>query len=130
MNLMTKRDIIKNWLFKAEKDVETAKDLFEGGHYDWSLFIWHLAIEKALKAKILSLGGEIIFTHDLRRLAKETEINFTSKQLNQLDEITTFNLEARYDDYKLSFYKKANKKYAQEWVKVSEQLYKFIVGSI
>ncbi len=127
---MTKKTVIKNWLFKAKKDVETAKDLFKLGHYDWSLLIWHLAIEKALKAKILSLGKEIIFTHDLRRLAKKTGIDFTPQQLEQLDEITTFNLEARYDDYKLSFYKKANREYTKKWAEICENLYNFIIRTI
>ena len=44
---MSNQEMIKNWLLKSEKDVETAKDLYKTKHYDWCLFIWHLAIEKA-----------------------------------------------------------------------------------
>lgn len=43
--------------------------------------------------------------------------------MSQLNEITTFNIEARYDDYKLSFYKKANKEYAEEWSEICEKIY-------
>lgn len=103
---MTKKQIIRSLLLKAEKDIKTAKDLFKLGHYDWSLFIWHLSLEKILKAKIASLDKEIIYTHDLVRLAKKAEIPLNQKLIAQLNEITTFNIEARYDDYKLSFYKK------------------------
>ncbi|MDO8609045.1 MAG: HEPN domain-containing protein [bacterium] len=35
---MNKVEIIKNWLEKAEKDVETANDLFKLKRFDWSLF--------------------------------------------------------------------------------------------
>ena len=127
---MRKAQVIKNWLTKAQSDVKAAKDLFNSGHFDWCLFVWHLAIEKALKAKIISLNKDVIYTHDLRRLASKTDIKFTKTQLEQLDEITSFNIEARYDDYKLSFYKKANKDYARRWSKICESLYSFILKSI
>lgn len=122
--------MIKNWLFKAEKDIETANELYKSKHYDWCLFIWHLAIERALKVKILSLNKSIIYVHDLKRLAKETDIVFEQEQINNLNEIITFNLEARYDDYKLSFYKKANKDYAKKWTTICRILYKFIIEKI
>ena len=127
---MSSKKLLESLLFKAKKDVETAEDLFKLKHFDWCLFIWHLAIEKVLKARLLSLGKEIIYTHDLRRLAKEAEISFTKEQLEQLDEITTFNLEARYDDYKLSFYKKADEVYTKRWVKICKELYDLILNSI
>jgi len=122
--------MIKNWLLKAEKDVETAEDLYKSKHYDWCLFIWHLVIEKALKAKILSLNKPIIYVHDLKRLANETNIVFDQEQIINLNEITSFNLEARYDDYKLSFYKKANIDYAKKWTNICENIYRLIIINI
>ncbi|PIP63538.1 DNA-binding protein [Candidatus Roizmanbacteria bacterium CG_4_9_14_3_um_filter_33_18] len=127
---MSNRQMIKNWLLKAKKDVETAEDLYKSRHYDWCLFIWHLAVEKALKAKILSLNKPIVYVHDLKRLAKETDIIFDSEQTANLNEITSFNLEARYDDYKLSFYKKANKEYTDKWTQICKSIYKLVVTNI
>jgi len=72
----------------------------------------------------------IIFTHDLIRLAKQAEIVLTDKIITQLNEVTTFNIEARYDDYKLSFYKKATKSYAQKWSKICENFYNFVKKTI
>jgi len=42
----------------------------------------------------------------------------------QLTEISTFNIAARYDDYKFKFYKKATHEYAKKWLAVSKKLYK------
>jgi HEPN domain-containing protein len=109
---MENKQIIRNWLLKAEKDVETAQDLSRLKHYDWSLFIWHLALEKILKAKLIA--------QDI-----ETKIVLSPLQFKQLNEITTFNIEARYDDYKLSFYTKATEEYAKKWSKICEVLYIF-----
>jgi len=122
---MENKQIIRNWLLKAEKDVETARDLSRLKHYDWSLFIWHLALEKILKAKLIAQDIEIIYTHNLARLARKTKIVLSPLQFKQLNEITTFNIEARYDDYKLSFYYKATEEYAQKWSKICEVLYIF-----
>jgi len=123
---MSKKQIINSLLLKAKRDVETAKDLFGLKHYDWSLFIWHLAIEKILKAKIVSLNQEIIYTHDLVRLAKLARIPLDQELTSQLNEITTFNIEARYDDYKLSFYKKANLEYTKKWTKICERIFNLV----
>lgn len=120
---MENKQIIQNRLLKAEKDVETAQDLFRLRHYDWSLFIWHLAIEKILKALLVIKNIPILFTHDLARLAKAAHITLTDLQITQLNEITTFNIKARYDDYKLSFYNKTTKEYTEKWIKICEGLY-------
>jgi len=127
---MTKKQVIGSLVFKSEKDIKTARDLWELKHYDWSLFIWHLAIEKILKAKIASLDKGIIFTHDLVRLAKKAEVPLGQELVAQLNEITTFNVEARYDDYKLSFYKRADKNYAEKWSKTCQKIYLSIKNSL
>lgn len=76
---MTIKQIVESLLLKSEKDTEAAKDLFKLKYYDWSLFIWHLAIEKILKAKTVSSDEKIIYTHDLVRLAKKAKISLLIK---------------------------------------------------
>lgn len=120
---MERNQIVKSLITKAEKDIKTATDLFKLKHYDWSLFIWHLALEKILKASLLAQNQTIIYTHDLSRLAKKAKINLTAEEIKLLNEITTFNIEARYDDYKLSFYNKATKEYAEKWMKMCMYLF-------
>lgn len=127
---MSVEQMIKNILLKAKKDIKTAGDLFQLKHYDWSLFIWHLAIEKVFKAKILTLKKQIRFIHDLTHLAKEAGISLDEKLIYELNEITSFNLEARYDDYKLSFYNKATKEYTQKWITICKRIYLTIINSL
>ncbi|PJA55719.1 DNA-binding protein [Candidatus Roizmanbacteria bacterium CG_4_9_14_3_um_filter_33_18] len=127
---MSNEKMIKNWLLKAENDIATANDLYKSKHYDWCLFIWHLAIEKALKAKISSLKKEYLYTHKLVKLAELAEFPINKKVLEQLREITSYNIEARYDDYKLSFYKKATKEYTSKWVIICEDIFKIIIKTI
>ena len=117
----------KIWFEPAERNRITAKDMLDNKHYNWSLFVWHLSLEKLLKGIVAQNSDEVPFIHNLSKIATQTSIKFTDEQLDQLDEITTFNLEARYDDYKYDFYKKATAEYSNKWHKICEELYLWIM---
>jgi HEPN domain-containing protein len=87
-------------------------DFFKIKRYNWALFLGHLVIEKLLKAyyvKINSNHPPLI--HDLLKLAIKSNLTLTDDQKFVLDNITTFNINARYDDYKLAFYKRCTLEY-------------------
>jgi len=123
---MTREQIIKTIVFKAESDAQTARELYKIGRNDWCLFIWHLAIEKMLKAILLTEEKEIEYTHKLLALARKTSISLSKSQEKYLREITTYNIEARYDDYKLSFYYKADNDYTQKWNTICADVYRLL----
>ncbi len=127
---MTEKEVIDSLVKSSEDDVKTAKSMLRSKHYHWSLFIWHLAIEKVLKAKIVKLNKEIPHIHNLLQLAKKAEIDINESLKKQLKEIGLYNIEARYDDYKRSFYKKATKEYTERWVKISEKIYALVKKQI
>lgn len=127
---MTKTTAVKNLIFQAKKDSESAIDLYKSNHYDWSLFLWHLAIEKLLKAKIILLDKQVIFTHNLILLAKSSELKISEQLEDELKEITSYNIAARYDDYKLSFYKKADNAYTKKWIAICKKIYQLIRNSL
>jgi hypothetical protein len=56
------------------------------------------------------------FTHDLRKLARLSGIEFEEKHFSWLDTISTFNLSVRYDDYKEAFYKKCTVEFTDTWI--------------
>lgn len=112
---MTKEEYIKYWLETAEEDWQVANHLFEKGHYSWCLFIAHLVIEKLLKALyVQNIDRDVPYIHDLTKIAKKANIEVDDEKKVILDTITTFNIAARYDDYKRKFYKKCSKEYTQK----------------
>ncbi len=119
-------------LTSIEDNVLVANDLFNSEHYSWSLFIWHLVVEKIIKTYLIKTGKEVPYIHDIRKLVEHSEINVRDLDISvsELDEITAFNLEARYDDYKFEFYKKADKEYSLKWAEKCELLYKFYMNKI
>lgn len=109
--------IYEHWLEMSDKDFETMQHLYQSGDRHWALFLGHLVLEKLLKAYIVKhTNNAAPFTHDLSRLAQVTSLNFSSDQLNWLDTITTFNINARYDDYKQAFYKKCTIEFTETWI--------------
>ena len=48
----------KDWRDQAERDVRHAQHAVEDGDYEWSAFAAQQAAEKALKALIMTRGGE------------------------------------------------------------------------
>lgn len=63
------------------------------------------------------------YIHALDALAIKTELEFNDKQAEQLKIITTFNIRARYDDFKYSFYKRCTKVYTEKYFNISKDLY-------
>lgn len=121
-----KIDIEKNfdhWIKTSDKDFDTMNHLFEAKDYHWALFLGHLVIERLLKAGIVkATAAHPPFSHDLRRLARLSEIKFKSIQLGWFDTLTTFNLNARYDSYKQAFYEKCTVEYTTKWISNIEEL--------
>lgn len=115
--------VIQHWLDSAEKNKETMLNLFESKDYSWALFIGHLVLEKTIKALyVKKFNQHALFTHDLLRLAKKTELSLTDEYEEWLDVITTFNLNARYDNYKQEFYKLCTKEFSLVWLDRIEEI--------
>ncbi len=102
------------WLNTAESDLLTAGKLFSSGDYHWCLFIGHLVVEKMLKALYTQNNNDTPpRTHDLVKLAKLAKIDLNTSKITIYNRINDFNIEARYPDEKLSFYKVATKEFAE-----------------
>lgn len=111
---MQKQELVAYWLDTAEKDYQAMKHLYASRDYHWSLFMGHLVIERLLKALFVAYHDEgmgVPHSHDLLLLAEKAGIDTTRRQKDLLDPITTFNIGARYPDYKRSFYLKCTPEY-------------------
>jgi len=112
-----KERVFNYWIESSDKDFNTMIDLYQTKNYHWSLFIGHLVIEKLLKALYVKTKGEYPpMIHDLRRLCEKSDIQIDPTYSIALDSISRFNINARYDDYKQSFYKLCNEAFTTEWI--------------
>ncbi|WP_418314662.1 HEPN domain-containing protein [Salicibibacter kimchii] len=105
------KKIIKRWNLYKSKD------------FHWCLFMGHLVIEKLLKAvyvsKFFSYPPRI---HNLLRLAEKSNLQISEEQANELDMLTTFNINARYPDYKQSIYRKSTEAFTAKHIEKIKEL--------
>jgi AbiV family abortive infection protein len=121
--MKTEQEIVKYWRTASKEDFDTAEILFQNKKYHHALFFCHLSIEKMLKALIvMSTKSAPPLIHDLVRLAEKAGLDPNEPQKDMLAEITTFNIGARYDDYKLSFRKKARKQFTLKYLKKTAEI--------
>lgn len=91
--------------------------MFESKKYNWALFVGHLSIEKLLKALYVKINNDYPpFIHNLLRLAENCKLDLTEEQKLFYATVTAFNINGRYDDYKMSFQKKCTREFTFKWI--------------
>ncbi|MDD4108753.1 MAG: HEPN domain-containing protein [Prolixibacteraceae bacterium] len=109
--------IVNHWIETSNDDFNTMLTLYNSKSYGWSLFLGHISTEKLLKALYVKRFKEHApFTHNLYRLGELIGLELSDEYSDWLDQITSFNLNARYDDYKKEFYKLCTPDYTQNWI--------------
>jgi HEPN domain-containing protein len=124
---MNKKKVLDYFQNQALEDLDTAKKLINAKKYHHGLFFAHLAIEKLIKGLVYkNINKHPLPIHNLKKLAKQAKLNINEKQSKQLKEITSWNIEARYDNIKRQFYKKATKDFTLNWFKIVKELYQWL----
>ena len=119
---MTRDEHIAYWVEESDRDLAVMRSLFDNQHHTWSLFVGHLVLEKLLKALyVKKVDLHVPQIHNLLKIARACGLQMTDEQEEFLLEVTTFNIKARYPDYKQSFQRKANREFtADRLVRIEE----------
>ena len=124
MEIKERDELQRTWLKSAVEDLGTAKDLLRLGRFSGCLFFCHLVIEKTLKAIYIKVNDTYPPpTHKLINLANLSKLKLSTELKLHLSEITTFNVEARYDIFKEKLYKKATKEFTQKYFDITKELF-------
>jgi HEPN domain-containing protein len=101
--------------------------MFESKRFSWSLFVGHLMMEKLLKAYFVKMKSDYPpLIHNLLRLAEKADLKLTADIMEQLVTITAFNINGRYDDYKMSFKNQCTPEFTSDWVNKLRELRSWI----
>jgi len=120
---MKKEELVNYWIDASETDYTAMENLFKSKDFIWSLFLGHLVLEKLLKALALQNNNETILKiHDLNKLAKSAGLQLDESMKNLFDIITSFNIEARYPDYKKEFYRKCDFEFTSAYIKKIKEM--------
>lgn len=120
---------IQYWIDISEYDLDVAGGMLEKGYYIYVGFMCHQSIEKMLKAIYVKNNNKIPpYIHKLDRLIYESKIKnlFSETQLDFIDELTPLNIQARYPAYKDSIYKLVTREKAEDILKKTKGLWKWL----
>jgi len=124
--------IVAHWVERSKYDLDTAKAMLDTGRYLYVSYMCQQAIEKILKAIIAQQGKENFPIHNLNRLAEisliDAELN--AEKFNFLAELTPYNIEARYGDYKESLSEIINDKKAQKVYEKTLEIHEWLYQKI
>ena len=126
---MTNIDLMNFWIESANEDYDTMMYMKAGRKNTWYLFMGQMVIEKLLKAlyaKSNVSAPHAPKSHDLMYLAQKINLTVTETQKLYLNEITRFNLNSRYDDYKREFSKKCTDEYTEKQINKIEEVKKWL----
>jgi HEPN domain-containing protein len=125
---MTKKEeLAVYWQKSAEADLVVAEHLFEKEDYHYCLFIGHLVLEKALKALyVIRKDPNAPYKHSLPLLAQKAGLELSEEQEAFLEEVTDFNIEARYPDIKFSFFKRCTKEFTEDYFERIKEFYQWL----
>lgn len=120
-----RKEFINAWRKSAEEDLSIASKLFRSRDYSYALFFCHLALEKILKAVFIAKKDDAPPPlHDLIKLCQKSGIKLNESKVKDLTEISSFNIEARYDVMKEKLYKKATAGFTKEYLSKTIILFK------
>jgi HEPN domain-containing protein len=122
----------KHWIDSSNDALDTARLLANKKKFTHSMFFLHLAVEKMLKALFANRNeAEPVVGHNLPNLAsKIKDVDFPHERLELLIRITSFNIEARYNDYEKSFYKACDKKFSEEYLALGSELLEWLKSQL
>ncbi len=122
---MEKKEHIAYWKNGAAEDLETALYNISGKRHVPALFFFHLTIEKLLKGIWVkdNFSNTPPFTHDLLKLSSETTLELSGEDYDFLGTINSWNIEARYPDFKKTLHRIATDAYMKVHVDRIKKLY-------
>lgn len=114
---MSRNEAVDYWISSALEDWKISQTLYSGNKFNYALFFLQLTIEKLIKAThVFKHDEHPLYIHNLVLLAQKAGLKFDEAMMEDLKEISSFNVSARYDSYKRDFYQKSTAEFAKKWM--------------
>jgi HEPN domain-containing protein len=105
----------------SKYDFEVARSLFDSGHYIYTLFMCHLAVEKLLKAIVAESQEEMPpKLHNLIRLSELGQLVFPDEFRTFIEELNNVSIPTRYPENFVQLSKRLNKAYTRKCLSQTE----------
>lgn len=119
------KELTEYWITNSKTKLKSMKKLYESKCYADALYYGHMILEMILKAHVVkNTKKPALKIHNLRRLSEMAEAELEPDDIKLLVKVNEFNMETRYPDEKMKFYKLCTKSYTDEFYKPIIILYK------
>lgn len=117
------------WLDKAKESLDDAVSSFESHRYGLTAFCCQQALEKLLKTAIIKFKVERPRKiHDLLPLLKDSNLEISEKDKQEIAKISKFYFLVRYPDINKEFF--ATSKIAKDTVKKTKEIFLWIKNKL
>ena len=126
--MMTRKQHVDYWLHGASENMKDMRGAIKSKRRPMAMFCGHLAVEKMLKGLCAVRSIDIQREHKLIKLATISGLIaiLSEEQEDELINITSFNIGARYDDFKMRFHATCTPQYVAEWSKKITAWHKYL----
>lgn len=120
--------LVSFWRDGSLQAMQTAEEIFQKtSQFAMVLFNLHLAIEKALKSKIVELNSEYApYSHNLVYLVSKIKLAPSQQILENLARISEYNLTTQYPEDKAALKELADKSLAEKEFKNTQEILTWI----
>ncbi|TAL49901.1 HEPN domain-containing protein [Patescibacteria group bacterium] len=116
LSIKKTNEFAEYWVKSSREKRKTMESLYASRRYADCLFFGHLILEKALKALVVvKTRDHAPYIHNLSRLANLAGLEESESIRILLARVSEFNLETRYPDVRLEFYRACTKQYADQF---------------
>ena len=126
---MTREEKVQYWIDIADYDLETAEAMYNTGRWLYVAFMCHQVIEKTLKAYwTAKRDDDPPYIHNHKRLAEGCGLYelMTDEQKDFIATISTFNIQARYPEYKDQLARALTKSVCRHVIDTTKELKQWI----
>lgn len=126
---MTREEKVQYWIDIADYDLETAEAMYNTGRWLYVAFMCHQVIEKTLKAYWTAKRDDNPpYIHNHKRLAEGCGLYelMTDEQKDFIATISTFNIQARYPEYKDQLARALTKSVCRHVIDTTKELKQWI----
>ena len=126
---MNNIDLMSYWFESSDSDYETMEVLYKNKKNTWCWFLGHWVVEKLLKGLYARSNEENPIApkiHNLILLSQKANLEVPEEIRKRIQVINTFNISARYDDYKKSFEEKCTDEYTTEQIENIKEVRKWL----
>ena len=126
---MTREEKVQYWIDIADYDLETAEAMYNTGRWLYVAFMCHQVIEKTLKAYwTAKRDDDPPYIHNHKRLAEGCGLYefMTEEQKDFIATISTFNIQARYPEYKDQLARALTKSVCRHVIDTTKELKQWI----